>query len=179
MHDGARTHFFAAAEQITVRTWMKEIMKATILRDYSGASRSVLSSMPSLASAANLTLRFSLAAPVVSSCDIEVLPLETAKTMVPYPRPPSPARRAEIQKERCTSCRTLPLACPFDSTADSSLHAHADGGANPNTLSSKDAAILMDMSPCVLGLLFLDWIEFRAVARRADVLPSLAAARPS
>ncbi|GAA5911326.1 hypothetical protein JCM8208_005220 [Rhodotorula glutinis] len=96
VHDGARTHFFAAAEQITVRTWMKEIMKATILRDYS--------------------------APVVSSCDIEVLPLETAKTMVPYPRPPSPSRRAEIQKERY-------------------------GGANPNTLSSKDAAILMDMSP--------------------------------
>ncbi|GAA5948231.1 hypothetical protein JCM3775_001731 [Rhodotorula graminis] len=96
VHDGARTHFFAAAEQITVRTWMKEIMKATILRDYS--------------------------APVVSSCDVEVLPLETAKTMVPYPRPPSPSRRAEIQKERY-------------------------GGANPNTLSSKDAAILMDMSP--------------------------------
>jgi len=38
VHDGARTHFFAAAEQITVRTWMKEIMKATILRDYSGGS---------------------------------------------------------------------------------------------------------------------------------------------
>ncbi|BGP37512.1 hypothetical protein JCM10450v2_001417 [Rhodotorula kratochvilovae] len=96
VHDRERTHFFAAAEQITVRNWMKEIIKATILRDYS--------------------------APVVSSCDIEVLPLEKAKTMVPYPRPPSPSRRAEIQKERYA-------------------------GTNPNTLSQKDAAILMDFAP--------------------------------
>ncbi|GAA6048147.1 hypothetical protein JCM3770_003684 [Rhodotorula araucariae] len=96
VHDRERTHFFASAEQITVRNWMKEIIKATILRDYS--------------------------APVVSSCDIEVLPLEKAKTMVPYPRPPSPSRRAQIQKERYA-------------------------GTNPNTLSQKDAAILMDFAP--------------------------------
>ncbi|GAA6036685.1 hypothetical protein NBRC10512_003519 [Rhodotorula toruloides] len=38
VHDTERPHYFAAAEQITVRNWMKEIMKATILRDYSGAS---------------------------------------------------------------------------------------------------------------------------------------------
>lgn len=37
VHDRERPHYFAAAEQITVREWMKEIMKATILRDYSGA----------------------------------------------------------------------------------------------------------------------------------------------
>ncbi|BGP18900.1 hypothetical protein JCM10213_005515 [Rhodosporidiobolus nylandii] len=96
VHDRERTHFFAAAEQITVRNWMKEIMKATILRDYS--------------------------APVVSSCDIEVLPLDVAKTMTPYPRPPSPSRRAQIQKERYA-------------------------GTNPNTLTQKDAAILMDFAP--------------------------------
>ncbi|GAA5835372.1 hypothetical protein JCM11251_005217 [Rhodosporidiobolus azoricus] len=96
VHDRARPHFFAAAEQITVRNWMKEIMKATILRDYT--------------------------APVVSSCDIEVLPLEVAQTMTPYPRPPTPTRRAQIQKERYA-------------------------GTNPNTLSQKDAAILMDFAP--------------------------------
>jgi len=36
VHDTERTHFFSAAEQITIRAWMKEIMKATILRDYNG-----------------------------------------------------------------------------------------------------------------------------------------------
>ncbi|GAA6039658.1 hypothetical protein JCM8097_002239 [Rhodosporidiobolus ruineniae] len=96
VHDRERPHYFAAAEQITVRTWMKEIMKATILRDYS--------------------------APVVSSCDIDVLPLDVAQTMTPYPRPPTPTRRAQIQKERYA-------------------------GTNPNTLSQKDAAILMDFAP--------------------------------
>ncbi|GAA5911366.1 hypothetical protein JCM6882_002357 [Rhodosporidiobolus microsporus] len=96
VHDRERAHFFAAAEQITVRNWMKEIMKATILRDYT--------------------------APVVSSCDIEVLPLDVAQTMTPYPRPPTPTRRAQIQKERYA-------------------------GTNPNTLSQKDAAILMDFAP--------------------------------
>ncbi|GJN88147.1 hypothetical protein Rhopal_001104-T1 [Rhodotorula paludigena] len=96
VHDRERPHYFAAAEQITVREWMKEIMKATILRDYS--------------------------APVVSSCDIDVLSLNVAQTMVPYPRPPSPERRAQIQKKTY-------------------------GGANPNTLTQKDAAILMDFAP--------------------------------
>lgn len=37
IHDTQRTHYFAAAEQLTIRTWMKEILKATIFRDYSGA----------------------------------------------------------------------------------------------------------------------------------------------
>ncbi|GAA5977063.1 hypothetical protein JCM11641_001289 [Rhodosporidiobolus odoratus] len=100
VHDRGKAHFFAAAEQITVRNWMKEIMKATILRDYSGGFE----------------------APVVSSCDIEVLPLDVAKTMTPYPRPPSPTRRAQIQKERYA-------------------------GTNPNQLTQKDAAILMDFAP--------------------------------
>ncbi|BGP22425.1 phospholipid binding protein [Rhodotorula toruloides] len=94
VHDTERAHYFAAAEQITVRTWMKEIMKATILRDYS--------------------------TPVVSSCDIEVLPLEIARTT--HPRPPSPSRRALIQKKRYA-------------------------GRDPNKLSDKDATILMDLAP--------------------------------
>lgn len=46
--------------------------------------------------------------------------------MTPYPRPPSPSRRAQIQKERYA-------------------------GTNPNTLSQKDAAILMDFAPFVLA----------------------------
>ncbi|GAA6063545.1 hypothetical protein JCM10212_002657, partial [Sporobolomyces blumeae] len=96
VHDTERTHYFSAAEQITIRTWMKEIMKATILRDYS--------------------------APVVSSCDVEVLSLDVAQTMNPRPRPPSPTMRAQIQKERYA-------------------------GTNPNTLTEKDAAILMDFAP--------------------------------
>lgn len=36
VHDRERTHFFSAAEQFTVRSWMKEIMKSTIGRDYTG-----------------------------------------------------------------------------------------------------------------------------------------------
>lgn len=35
VHEVDRPHYFSAAEQVTVRTWMKEIMKATIGRDYS------------------------------------------------------------------------------------------------------------------------------------------------
>ncbi|GAA5924019.1 uncharacterized protein JCM15063_005526 [Sporobolomyces koalae] len=96
VHDTERTHFFSAAEQATIRSWMKEIMKATILRDYN--------------------------APVVSSCDIEVLSLDVAQTMNPRPRPPSPTMREKIQKERYA-------------------------GTNPNTLTEKDAAILMDFAP--------------------------------
>ncbi|GAA5962155.1 hypothetical protein JCM21900_006986 [Sporobolomyces salmonicolor] len=96
VHDKDRAHYFSAAEQITVRAWMKEIMKATILRDY--------------------------AAQVMSSCDIDVLPLSVAQTMTPRPRPPSPTMRAQIQKERY-------------------------GGASPSTLTQKDAAILMDFAP--------------------------------
>jgi hypothetical protein len=97
VHDTERTHYFSAAEQITIRAWMKEIMKATILRDYSGKSFSLSSLLP-----LKLTFRSSLlTAPVVSSCDIEVLPLDVAQTMNPRPRPPSPTMRSKIQKERC------------------------------------------------------------------------------
>ncbi|KAK4052151.1 hypothetical protein OIV83_002446 [Microbotryomycetes sp. JL201] len=39
VHETERTHYFSAAEQVTVRTWMKEIMKATIGRDYSDAGQ--------------------------------------------------------------------------------------------------------------------------------------------
>lgn len=60
------------------------------------------------------------AAPVVSSCDVEVLPLDVAQTMTP--RPPSPTRRAQIQKKQYA-------------------------GRDPNKLSNKDATILMELAP--------------------------------
>jgi len=72
---------------------MKAMMKATIGRDYSET--------------------------VVSSCNIETIPLSVAQSMSPRPRPPSPASRARVQKERYA-------------------------GINPNTLSAKDAALLMN-----------------------------------
>lgn len=115
-HPSERTHYFAAAEQITIRTWMKEILKATIFRDY--------------------------AAPVVSSCDIETLSLDAAKTL--SPRPPSPTQRAEIQKRRYA-------------------------GTNPNTLSQKDAAILMELAP---GSAYMNGENLSAsVAKRPSVPP--------
>lgn len=78
--------------------------------------------------------------PVVSSCDIDVLSLEAAKSR--SPRPPSPARRAEIQKRRCqSSSRTMP-----NYQADTAS-VRADAGSDPNTLSQKDAAILMELAP--------------------------------
>lgn len=36
VHETDRSHYFSAAEQSTARTWMKEMMKSTIGRDYSG-----------------------------------------------------------------------------------------------------------------------------------------------
>ncbi|GAA5865790.1 hypothetical protein JCM3774_003094 [Rhodotorula dairenensis] len=115
-HPNERTHYFAAAEQITIRTWMKEILKATIFRDY--------------------------AAPVVSSCDIETLSLDAAKSL--SPRPPSPTQRAEIQKRRYA-------------------------GTNPNTLSQKDAAILMELAP---GSPYMNGENLSdSVAKRPSVVP--------
>lgn len=35
VHAEERTHYFSAAEQVTIRSWMKEMMKSTIGRDYS------------------------------------------------------------------------------------------------------------------------------------------------
>ncbi|KAM0751536.1 hypothetical protein T439DRAFT_212506 [Meredithblackwellia eburnea MCA 4105] len=94
VHDVDRTHYFSAAEQVTIRTWMKEIMKATIGRDYT--------------------------APVVSSCNIETMPLQVAQSMSPRPRPPSPSTRARVQRERYNG--------------------------SPNTLTPKDAMILMEFT---------------------------------
>ncbi|KAM0791669.1 hypothetical protein ACM66B_006262 [Microbotryomycetes sp. NB124-2] len=96
VHESERTHYFSAAEQVTIRTWMKEIMKATIGRDYSAVT--------------------------LSSCDMETMPLSVAQAMSPRPRPPSPTERARVQKERYA-------------------------GQNPNTLSPKDAQILMEFAP--------------------------------
>ncbi|KAF9266108.1 hypothetical protein L218DRAFT_996886 [Marasmius fiardii PR-910] len=71
-HDNDKTHFFSSDEKVSVRDWMKAIMKATIGRDY--------------------------ARPVVSSCNIPTIPLTVAQAMNPAPRPPSPTARAATQK---------------------------------------------------------------------------------
>ncbi|KAL5507750.1 BOI2 [Sanghuangporus vaninii] len=72
IHETERTHYFSADESITIREWMKALMKATIGRDYSK--------------------------PVISSCNIPTIPLSVAQTMNPSPRPPSPTQRAATQK---------------------------------------------------------------------------------
>lgn len=72
IHETERTHYFSSDESITVREWMKALMKATIGRDYTK--------------------------PVISSCNIPTIPLSVAQTMNPAPRPPSPTQRAATQK---------------------------------------------------------------------------------
>ncbi|KAK1225314.1 hypothetical protein PQX77_011732 [Marasmius sp. AFHP31] len=71
-HDHDKTHFFSSDEKVSVREWMKAIMKATIGRDYTR--------------------------PVVSSCNIPTIPLMVAQAMNPAPRPPSPTSREATQK---------------------------------------------------------------------------------
>lgn len=39
VHDREKTHFFASNEHRVIKDWMKNLMKATISRDYSGKSR--------------------------------------------------------------------------------------------------------------------------------------------
>ncbi|OCF75934.1 hypothetical protein I204_03231 [Kwoniella mangroviensis CBS 8886] len=65
-----KVHYFSSTEQISIREWMKALMKATIARDYS--------------------------VPVTSSCNIPTIPLAEAQAMAP--RPPSPATREATQK---------------------------------------------------------------------------------
>ncbi|KAH9927346.1 uncharacterized protein B0H18DRAFT_1084840 [Fomitopsis serialis] len=72
MHDSEKSHYFSSEEHITVREWMKALMKATITRDYADL--------------------------VVSSCNIPTIPLAVAQAMNPAPRPPSPGARAATQK---------------------------------------------------------------------------------
>lgn len=75
VHETEKAHYFSASEQVTIRNWMKSIMKATIGRDYSDT--------------------------VVSSCNVETMSLTAAQSMNPKPRPPSPDSTARLQRERC------------------------------------------------------------------------------
>ncbi|KAF8324573.1 uncharacterized protein EI90DRAFT_3075110 [Cantharellus anzutake] len=72
VHDTGMTHYFSSDEQITIREWMKALMKATIARDYSKA--------------------------VISSVNIPTIPLSVAQAMSPAPRPPSPTARDATQR---------------------------------------------------------------------------------
>lgn len=65
-----KPHAFSSSEQMTIREWMKALMKATIARDYS--------------------------VPVTSSCNIATIPLAEAQALAP--RPPSPATREATQR---------------------------------------------------------------------------------
>lgn len=69
-HDREKAHSFASNEHQVIKEWMKNLMKATISRDYS--------------------------APVVSSCNIPTIPLREAQMLAP--RPPSPGERAATQR---------------------------------------------------------------------------------
>ncbi|KAL1742816.1 hypothetical protein HDZ31DRAFT_65600 [Schizophyllum fasciatum] len=92
-HDHDKTHYFSSEEKAIIRDWMKAIMKATIGRDYTK--------------------------PVVSSVNIQTIPLMVAQAMNPAPRPPSPTAREATQK--------------------------AMRRENPNQLSSRDARVLMGL----------------------------------
>lgn len=70
-------------------------MKATIGRDYSGEKLQFHDEERSELTA------FVLAEVVVSSCDMDTMPLSVAQSMNPRPRPPSPTERARVQRERC------------------------------------------------------------------------------
>jgi len=72
VHEREKTHYFSSNDYRVVKDWMKNIMKATITRDYS--------------------------APVVSSCNIPTIPLKEAQMMSPGPRPPSPTQRDATQR---------------------------------------------------------------------------------
>lgn len=60
IHDTLPTHYFSSSDSVTIRNWMKALMKATIGRDYS--------------------------APVTSSSNIKTIPLSVAQAMNPPPR---------------------------------------------------------------------------------------------
>lgn len=70
VHDSDKPHYFSSGEHKIVKEWMKQLMKATITRDYS--------------------------APVVSSCNIPTIPLKEAQAL--QPRPPSPGARDAAQR---------------------------------------------------------------------------------
>lgn len=67
-----------------------------------------------------------------------------AQTMNPRPRPPSPTMRSKIQKERCKQIGAFSRDDAWELTP---YCTDADAGTNPNTLTEKDAAILMDFAP--------------------------------
>lgn len=70
VHERDKTHYFSSTDHRVVKEWMKQLMKATITRDYN--------------------------APVVSSCNIPTIPLREAQMLAP--RPPSPNQRAATQR---------------------------------------------------------------------------------
>ncbi|KAJ9096715.1 hypothetical protein QFC21_004985 [Naganishia friedmannii] len=70
VHDGQKTHHFSSSDHRAIKEWMKNLMKATITRDFT--------------------------APVISSCNIHTIPLREAQAMAP--RPPSPTSMQATQR---------------------------------------------------------------------------------
>ncbi|KAJ9114738.1 hypothetical protein QFC22_005614 [Naganishia vaughanmartiniae] len=70
VHDGQKTHHFSSGDHRAIKEWMKNLMKATITRDFT--------------------------APVISSCNIHTIPLREAQAMAP--RPPSPTSMQATQR---------------------------------------------------------------------------------
>jgi hypothetical protein len=108
VHATERTHYFSAAEQVTVRTWMKEMMKSTIGRDYSGEVPLPMGLY--ITTDMNCTR---IVETVVSTCTVETIPLLTAQSM--KPRPPSPTSRARAQRDRYNNVEgQVPTLSPED-----------------------------------------------------------------
>jgi hypothetical protein len=94
VHDREKTHFFASNDHRVIKDWMKNLMKATISRDYSGE----FECDESCSQGQRLLHGYSspLLAPVVSSCNIPTIPLREAQMLAP--RPPSPGEREAAQR---------------------------------------------------------------------------------
>lgn len=89
-HDSQHSHSFSSEDSKVIREWMKAIMKAIIERDWQGTP-------PSLTGRAPRSDPL-FAAPVVTTCSVDVIDISEAQKMFPPPRPPSPTSRARVQK---------------------------------------------------------------------------------
>jgi hypothetical protein len=106
IHDNDKIHYFSSEAQLVVREWMKALMKSTIDRDYTSTWLQIVSLFILI-----------VVEPVMSTLNIQTIPLAVAQAMSPPPRPPSPGSRAATQK--------------------------ASRPQDPNKLSSRDAQVLL------------------------------------
>ena len=91
-HDHDKTYYFSSEKKSVIHDWMKAVMKAVILRDYT-SMYSVFFFFLTF-----LVFNILLLEPVVSSCNIPTIPLVVAQAMEPAPRPPSPSTCEATQR---------------------------------------------------------------------------------